>query len=696
MSSMMPKRLPTIKAVPPGRLAAGSWRGLVVDDDQGSRASARLALDGELLFGYPVKIEFASSAQQAKEILEKDSEFVFAILDVVMERQDSGLDLIDWIRSRPECQAMRLAIRTGYSGSLPVEEVIQKYDILDYRAKTELSRGKLIGVVAALARSWVEISHSMAGEKAMGALAFGNQELSEAQSPQYFLMALGKAGRSVMEPALFEAHFAQEPTSDVSVPKPTERWIRAAGLPDIHVAWREEGLWPVQAKAFKKLLSSTQASYSSLASIKKLEALAYSDSMTGLANRRRLIQWIERDLEAGEPLSVMIMDVDHFKRVNDRLGHEAGDKLLKALGERMGKACEAIPSRAARLGGDEFCVLFRSPSEADGLVAAKSWLDLLAGPIPLGVEEVVPKFSAGIAWSASSPPGEALRNADVAMYQAKKAGRGRLCRFDPSGFEQEEPKREREQRLAKGLADGELVPIFQPIVELSTGRCVALEMFARWRRGREGLLSAGDFLPMAHEAGVSKAIDLWMANQALEASVALDSRIQIRINIDSKQAADEAFADELCRLWSHAPDGAFAIEMLESAALPDLERVKRFASRLSASGVEMSLDGYGSGHASMGLLNKLDLGSVKVDASMTRGPSAQSGSKMGQSIAAVCAVHGIACMATGLESVEDVKLASSWGVTLGQGHLIAEPMPWGEIKKWLANSQQENKAVGLV
>jgi EAL domain-containing protein (putative c-di-GMP-specific phosphodiesterase class I) len=188
---------------------------------------------------------------------------------------------------------------------------------------------------------------------------------------------------------------------------------------------------------------------------------------------------------------------------------------------------------------------------------------------------------------------------------------------------------------------------------------------------------------MAHEAGVSKAIDLWMANQALEASVALGSRIQIRINIDSKQAADEAFSDELCRLWSPAPDGAFAIEMLESAALPDLERVKRFANRLSASGVEMSLDGYGSGHASMGLLNKLDLGSVKVDASMIRGPGAKSGARMGQSIAAVCTVHGIACMVTGLESMEDAKTALSWGVKLGQGHLIAEPMPWADVKKWL-------------
>ena len=666
--------------VPMGMLLNGEWRGLIVDDDDTSRASAKLALEGERIYGRPIKLEFASSAREAIEILSADSRFVFAILDVMMESNDSGLGLIDWIRSRPELAAMRLAIRTGYSGPHSPEETIQKYDIFDYRAKTELSRGKFVGIVASMARSWVEISSACAGEKAMAALAKGSLELNEAQSSQFFLLALGKAGRDLVQHGLFEAHF--KPFESLNTLEKKSDTITAPGLPDIIVNSHPGSCWPSQEKALRSLLSSAQSAYTTLSAIKKLEAMAYADPVTGLANRRRLMQWLERDLEAGEPLGVMIIDVDHFKKINDRLGHEAGDKLLKTLGDRMSKACEIIPSRAARLGGDEFCVLFRCHDESSGMSAASDWLQFLEGVVPLGMESVDPHFSAGLSFSSSGAPGEVLRNADVAMYQAKKTGRGRLCLHQQGGFF-DAPKRERGARLAKGLADGELVPLFQPIIDATSGRCCAFEIYARWRQPDGELVLPGDFLPMAHETGVARSIDLWMANQALLASQHLHGRVQFRINLDSKQACDETFAEELSLSWVGQPSHAFAVEILESAAFPDIEKVKKFTHRLASNGHEISLDHFGSGNSSLTFLSRLPIGSIKIDAHLSRSLACDSDVKLAKSTAAVAKVYGIDCMGTGIETLQEVKTLLSWGALRVQGHVIAPAMEWEATLSWL-------------
>lgn len=273
------KKTPALP-LPPKALPSGAWLGLIVDDDEGSRNSVRLALARESVFGRPIALEFADSAAAAKKKLSEDDRFVFAIVDVVMEAQDSGLELVDWIRSHSHLAALRLAIRTGYAGLSDQEEMVQKYDILDFRCKSDFSRGKLLGVIATLARPWSEIQSVLAGERAMEELAHGVQDLAEAQSPSAFVACLGRTGAAALAPwGIFEAsasHHDEPGAPGVEV-------LRGLGLPDINVRMDASEGWPSQSKVARRLMASARAAYGNLAEVKKLEAMAYADPVTGLA-----------------------------------------------------------------------------------------------------------------------------------------------------------------------------------------------------------------------------------------------------------------------------------------------------------------------------------------------------------------------------------------------------------------------------
>jgi diguanylate cyclase (GGDEF)-like protein len=675
-----------------GRPPGGVWRGLVVDDDEGSHRAVALALDGFFVFGSPVVLDCASSAAQAKAMLSGEPVYAFALIDVMMERREAGLELVDWIREQPTLAALRVAMRSGYSGAMSAGEIIQKYDISDFRAKSELSSSQLLAVVASMARSWLEVSAAIAGERAMAAWARGAQDLAQAATPHLFLSELARAGRDVLSPWSFEVEAeGGEPALGACGFEGSGHWVRAAGLPSIRARFDGGRCWPAQEVAALRLLDSARGAYGQLASMRSLEALAYTDTLTGLPNRRRLAQWLD-EAQNGAPLAAMILDVDHFKRVNDRLGHEAGDKLLKVIGERMGAACEAMAARAARLGGDEFCVLFRAETPERGVQAAQAWLNLIGGAVQLGVERCEPTFSAGLAWSVDFSASELLRQADVAMYQAKTLGRSRLCPYE-AGMGMDAPKREREQRVAQGVASGELVPMFQPIVRAGhQGACVGFEILARWRKPDGSLALAADFLPMAQDGGASRSIDAWVASRAMRASQDIQARVQMRINLDARQARDPGFAAELAAAWRGAPQGAFAVEVLESAALPDLEAAKAFALAVGALGQEVSLDGFGSGQASLGLLSRLPLSSIKVPAELCRAPEGSAERLLGQAAAHVAALRGLPCVAFGVETEQEAALASSWGMAQLQGNVVAPPMPWEQAKAWL---EQRERLVGV-
>lgn len=685
----MIKKKNAVLPMPSQALVRGAWLGLIVDDDEGSRTSARLALSGEKLFGRPIELEFADSAAAAKEKLGVDgSRFVFAIMDVVMESQYSGLELVDWIRSRSDLAALRVAIRTGYAGVSDPEEVIQKYDILDFRDKSDLSRGKLLGVIATLARSWVELQSALAGERAMEELARGTLALASSGSPAAFVAALNQAGAAALGPwGSFSARERQGAIQSVA----GGEIVRSHGLPDLEVEFDASPGWPSQANVARRLMASARAAYGNLAEVRKLEALAYADSVTGLPNRRRLVQWLERDAEAGEAVSTMILDLDHFKRVNDKLGHEAGDKLLKVLGERMAAACQSQPARAARLGGDEFCVLFKAASADDGARQAADWLARLGAPVHLGFEVLDPRVSAGIFWSKGSAPAEALRNADLSMYQAKRSGRGRLCLYDPSLGVGSAPKRERQLRLAEGVASGQMAALYQPAVD-AFGECVAFEMFVRWRQPDGSLIPAVEFLPLAQEAGVARELDLWMAAEARRGAAELGPAAQIRLNVDSKQIAAPGFAQDLARAWQGQPHGAFAVEFMESAALPDVENARRFAAAMSQAGHEVCLDNFGSSNGSMGLLGRLALKSVKIDAALARGAPGSPGRMLGESACKVAAIHGLRCLAIGARGPAEAALLAHWGAFAFQGPGVAEPMELAEARAWLVRWRQEGRS----
>ena len=455
----------------------------------------------------------------------------------------------------------------------------------------------------------------------------------------------------------------------------------------------------------------------------KIRHLANFDVLTGLPNRRQLIWRAERALEHGRRLNhqvaLLLIDLDRFKVINDTLGHGAGDELLmevarrlrssvrhsdqvtespiEALGSRLHRSLEAV----GRYGGDEFVALLPEVAdERDAERVAARILELMREPILVGGQECFVTASVGIALYPrdGASVADLLRNADIAMYSVKAAGRNSSSLYRPALAGQGREKLELESALHKAIERNELVLHYQPKVDVRGARMVGAEALMRWNRNGV-LVPPGDFIPLAEETGLIVPLSEWAIREAArQARIWQDNfgfTDSIAVNLPSRLFERTDLVEYIHNAVTTygVPHHAIELEITETGLMKDLQNVIPSLHRLNEIGVEISIDDFGTGYSSLAYLTTLPISELKIDRSFVRdlGLTPQSAAVV-TAIIALARSLGLRVIAEGVENLRQMEALHRLGCGIMQGFLFSKPQPPDDIETWLQQTVLPRKA----
>jgi len=419
---------------------------------------------------------------------------------------------------------------------------------------------------------------------------------------------------------------------------------------------------------------------------------AYHDSLTGLPNRSLLHNRVEHAIKSAERNSarfaLLFIDLDRFKIINDSLGHLAGDQLLREAARRMSDSVRGSDT-VARLGGDEFVILAPIDASADAVQVAEKIIHEISNPFEIQQQTLYVGASVGISVYPADGADVAtlLRNADVAMYAAKQAGRGTLCFFDPGMNERAQHRLKLEAALRDALAANEFELHYQTKVCLSDNRHCGMEALIRWRNPALGLVSPADFIPLAEETGLIAPIGDWVLETACAQMRAwLDAGAiagPVAVNVSARQLGDPEFAARVVDiLRRHAIDGRhLQIEVTESTVMANPELAIGALGRLAALGIGIAVDDFGTGYSSFSYLKRLPIKLLKVDRSFVSdiGHSRED-EEIVTAIVQVAHSLKLEVVAEGIETREQAEFLARLGCQFGQGYFYAKPLPLAEFE----------------
>ena len=432
---------------------------------------------------------------------------------------------------------------------------------------------------------------------------------------------------------------------------------------------------------------------------------ALTDELTGLPNRRRFFDELRAMLPAsareGLPTALLLIDLDGFKEINDTLGHPVGDRVLSQIGARLRSA---LPERAilARLGGDEFAAILPPGIEGPAAVAlADQARAAIERPFAVGGLSVTVGASVGISLCPDhgTDPDGLLRRADLAMYEAKTAHSG--ARLYLPGQEVDHRDRlalARDLRVA--LERDELVLHYQPMVELATGEVASVEALARWQHPQRGLIEPGRFVPLAERLDLMGPLTRTVLDRAMRQSAAwrrCGIDLTIAVNISIANVLDAGFPDDVAAAlgrWE-VPPGRLQLEVTESLVLADPVRAVDVLGRLGELGVGLSLDDFGTGHASLAYLKRLPVHELKIDRSVVQSMAFDAGdAAIVRASLDLARTFGLRVVAEGVETTETWAQLEALGADLAQGFLLSRPLPASELVRWLERWEPARREPG--
>lgn len=412
--------------------------------------------------------------------------------------------------------------------------------------------------------------------------------------------------------------------------------------------------------------------------------LAQFDSLTGLSNRMRMSQTLERILNAPQvhhrACSVFLLDLDRFKQVNDTLGHPAGDALLKQVAQRLERVVDSA-GRVGRLGGDEFQVILPGKIERAALgQLAHRIIESLSQPYSIEGSRVTIGASLGIALAPDDgvTSDALIRNADLALYAAKDGGRGRYHFFAADLHSDAEDRRKLEDDLRDAVANGHLELYYQPVVQTATEKITGFEALLRWRHPTLGWISPGKFIPVAEDTGLILQIGEWALRKACADLATWPGNARMAVNVSPLQFANPALPTIVANALAHtqlAPE-RLELEITESVFLNDDENRDAMFKALDSLGVRLALDDFGTGYSSLGYLKRAPFNKIKIDQSFVRGAT-QPGSRNGAIIASIVSLAEALDMETtaeGVETLDELDLVRVLGCSHVQGYIYEPPL----------------------
>ncbi len=459
----------------------------------------------------------------------------------------------------------------------------------------------------------------------------------------------------------------------------------------------------IASNIFTVLRDSIAAAETSKKLADKMQVLARTDVVTGLANRAGLNHaMVETMMGVNEDsrLALIWVDLDRFKEVNDLLGHPVGDRVLNEIAKRL-SAVSPKDATVARFGGDEFIVFCSINDRKDSELLASEIHAEIMRPLRIDGERLEVRASLGVALlpDHGKDADTLMQSADLALYHAKVGGRAQTCFFDGSMTRDLVRRREIEDELRAALQREELSIFFQPIVDLETGRIKTFEALVRWFHPEKGELKPDEFIPVAEETGVIVTLGNWITAQAARIAATWPEDVTIAVNLSPLQirAPGAALGIKNALREAGLDPRRLELEVTESLFIEDNHATAAFIQELSDIGVRFALDDFGTGYSSLGYINKFPFSKIKVDRSFVSGE--QVGRKSDAIIRAVAEMGhtlGMDIVAEGLETIEQVQSVKDAGCNLGQGYYFSRAVPDYLAAMLLAQEREQEgrKAVG--
>lgn len=459
--------------------------------------------------------------------------------------------------------------------------------------------------------------------------------------------------------------------------------------------------------AVKHLIFQTQDVTLRKTAEEKLRHDASHDMLTGLPNRAAYTQKLERALarskETGKLMAVLFLDLDGFKLVNDSLGHNVGDDLLKGTALRL-LDCLRGRDTVARLGGDEFTILLEDlPDISQAVRVAERVKQRLTEPFELAGQEIFIGTSIGIASTeiAYADSGEILRDADAAMYQAKARGKGCYVVFDQEMYASATRLLRLANDLRRATERGEMMVYYQPFLCLETDEICGFEALARWNHPVYGVLMPSEFVPLAEENGLINQIDRWIMAESCrqmrewQKAGLVTSDMTISVNLSTRQFAQNGLVENVRRVLRETGLNAacLQLEITESAMAKNLKNTARLLKELSRLGVSIALDDFGTGYSSLSYLHEFPISTLKIDRSfVTRMSEESDGAEIVRAIIALARNMQMQVVAEGIETLEQLEQLRTMNCDFGQGFLFSKAIPSGEVANFLDSANLKSTA----
>ena len=438
-----------------------------------------------------------------------------------------------------------------------------------------------------------------------------------------------------------------------------------------------------------------------LRSEQQLTQLAMYDSLTGLPNRNqfhaRLTEAFARARRSENPIAVLLVDLDHFKNVNDTLGHAGGDELLCQVGRTMASTLRNT-DLVARLSGDEFAVIIEGIAQPDQAIdSAQRLIDVLSNPFKVYGVAVQVGASIGIAISGNrdETPEGLLKNADLAMYQAKSRGRMRFQFFDAAMDQSARRRHEMRESMRHALRDGSLSLSYQPQVDMHSGKMVGAEALLRWNHPQHGAIPAAEFIGIAEQDGMIAVLNDWVLHTALAQIAALHSTVPtmppVAVNISAGQFERVDLATTVASLLAchDLPGSALRLEITETLMLRSSLAVHENLRVLSQLGVLLSVDDFGTGYSSLPSLREFPIHAIKLDMGYVRNiGKSERDERLLAGMISLAQKLGLGVIAEGVESHAQRDFLLREGCTVAQGHLYARAIPAEHLPAWILENCQ--------
>ncbi|MCJ2019037.1 EAL domain-containing protein [Methylobacterium sp. E-065] len=427
----------------------------------------------------------------------------------------------------------------------------------------------------------------------------------------------------------------------------------------------------------------------------RVRHMALHDALTGLPNRTlfrdRLDQAIAHAARSGNPFAVLACDLDRFKAVNDSFGHATGDALLRVVADRMQGVIRPYDT-VARLGGDEFAIVLTYLDEPCWAIRiAEQLIAVVSEPIDLDGQMVEVGVSIGLTLTTeqNATADELFKRADIALYEAKAAGRNTYREFEIDAGVRIAMRGQLGLDMKEAIRRGEFQLAYQPVVDAATGAVVSFEALMRWYHPTQGEIPPGTFIPLAEETGLIVPLGVWALQEACREAIHWPAHIHVAVNVSAVQLRREGLeASVLSALASSGlPATRLKLEVTESVLMQDSDTVLACLHRLRTLGVLIALDDFGTGYSSLGYLRRFPFDKIKIDQAFVRDIADPDAAAIVRAVVGIGERLGMGIVAEGIETVEQLDLVRREGCTLVQGFLFSPPLPSHEARRYMEAAQ---------